>query len=96
MALPRAAAPSSWSARLSGPARWSRWIAARRACVASDQQVEQKIAKAVGDRWATGTGVHLNVTSYDGKVLLTGEVPDCRDPRRDREDRELHDRTSAA
>jgi len=43
--------------------------------VASDQQVEQKIAKAVGDRWATGTGVHLNVTSYDGKVLLTGEVP---------------------
>ena len=43
--------------------------------VASDQQIEQKIAKTVGDRWATGTGVHLNVTSYDGKVLLTGEVP---------------------
>jgi osmotically-inducible protein OsmY len=43
--------------------------------VATDQQIEQKVVKAAGDRWATGTGVHLNVTSYDSKVLLTGEVP---------------------
>ena len=31
------------------------------------------MTKAAGDRWPSG--VHLNVTSYDGKVLLTGEVP---------------------
>jgi osmotically-inducible protein OsmY len=42
---------------------------------ASDQAIEQKVGKAAIDRWGTSTGVHLNVTSYDGKVLLTGEVP---------------------
>ena len=44
--------------------------------VQSDQGVEQKIGKAVADRWPAGSsGVHVNVTSYGGKVLLTGEVP---------------------
>ena len=40
---------------------------------ASDQVIESKVTKAVGDRW--DREVHLNVTSYDGNVLLTGEVP---------------------
>ena len=40
---------------------------------AGDQVIESKVTKDVGDRWASG--VHLNVTSYDGNVLLTGEVP---------------------
>jgi osmotically-inducible protein OsmY len=44
--------------------------------VQSDQGIEQKVSKAISDRWpAGGTGVHVNVTSYSGKVLLTGEVP---------------------
>ena len=44
--------------------------------VQSDQGIEQKIGKAISDRWPAGaTGVHVNVTSYSGKVLLTGEVP---------------------
>ena len=43
--------------------------------VQSDQAIEQKVGKAVADRWAASTGVHVNVTSYGGKVLLTGEVP---------------------
>lgn len=43
--------------------------------VQSDQTIEQKMGKAVGDRWSPGAGVHVNVTSYGGKVLLTGEVP---------------------
>jgi osmotically-inducible protein OsmY len=40
---------------------------------AGDQAIESKVTTAAGDRWPSG--VHLNVTSYDGKVLLTGEVP---------------------
>ena len=40
-----------------------------------DEAIELKVAKAVGDRWAASTGVHVNVTSYNGIVLLTGEVP---------------------
>jgi osmotically-inducible protein OsmY len=40
---------------------------------AGDQVIESKVTTAVGNRW--DSGVHLNVTSYDGKVLLTGEVP---------------------
>ncbi len=40
---------------------------------AGDQAIEAKVTKAVSDRW--GLAAHLNVTSYDGKVLLTGEVP---------------------
>jgi len=43
--------------------------------VQSDQAIDQKVGKAIADRWAGGTGVHVNVTSYGGKVLLTGEVP---------------------
>ena len=43
--------------------------------VQSDQEVEQKVGKAVADRWPAGSGIHVNVTSYSGKVLLTGEVP---------------------
>ena len=42
---------------------------------AGDQAIETKVTKAAAERWSVGTGVHLNVTSYDGKVLLTGEVP---------------------
>jgi osmotically-inducible protein OsmY len=46
---------------------------------ASDQSIEAKLTKTFGDRW--GLAVHVNVTSYDGTVLLTGEVPtaDVRD-----------------
>lgn len=40
---------------------------------ASDQGIESKVAKAASDRW--GVTAHINVTCYDGKVLLTGEVP---------------------
>ena len=40
---------------------------------ASDQTIESKVTKAAGDRW--GITAHINVTCYDGKVLLTGEVP---------------------
>ncbi len=40
---------------------------------ASDEVIESKVTKEAGNRWTSG--VHLNVTSYDGKVLLTGEVP---------------------
>jgi osmotically-inducible protein OsmY len=38
-----------------------------------DEAIELKVAKAVGDRW--GKEVHVNATSYNGIVLLTGEVP---------------------
>jgi osmotically-inducible protein OsmY len=41
--------------------------------LASDQAIESKVTKDAANRWPGG--VHLNVTSYDGKVLLTGEVP---------------------
>jgi osmotically-inducible protein OsmY len=40
---------------------------------AGDGAIESMVTKEAGNRWASG--VHLNVTSYDGKVLLTGEVP---------------------
>ena len=40
---------------------------------AGDQAIEAKVTKAVSDRW--GLTAHINVTSYDQKVLLTGEVP---------------------
>jgi len=43
--------------------------------IQSDQAIEQKVVKAVSDRWAPASGVHVNVTSYSSKVLLTGEVP---------------------
>ena len=38
-----------------------------------DQTIEFKIATTVGDKW--GNEVHLNATSYNGVVLLTGEAP---------------------
>ena len=38
-----------------------------------DQTIEFKVTTAAGSRW--GNEVHLNVTSYNGIVLLTGEAP---------------------
>jgi osmotically-inducible protein OsmY len=38
-----------------------------------DQTVEFKVSSAAGERW--GADVHLNVTSYNGNVLLSGEAP---------------------
>jgi len=38
-----------------------------------DQAIEFKVSSEVGSRY--GNDVHLNVTSYNGVVLLTGEVP---------------------
>jgi osmotically-inducible protein OsmY len=38
-----------------------------------DQTIEIKIATTVGGKW--GNEVHLNATSYNGVVLLTGEAP---------------------
>jgi len=40
---------------------------------AGDQAIESKVTKAASEKW--GITAHINVTSYDGKVLLTGEVP---------------------
>jgi osmotically-inducible protein OsmY len=39
-----------------------------------DEAIEIKIANRVGERFKEG--VHVNVTSYNRMVLLTGEVPD--------------------
>jgi len=41
---------------------------------ADDEAIELKIADIRNDRY--GDRVHVNVTSYNGVVLLTGEVPD--------------------
>lgn len=38
-----------------------------------DQSIEFKVTTEAGTRY--GNDVHLNVTSYNGVVLLTGEVP---------------------
>ena len=38
-----------------------------------DQSIEIKITTAAGGKW--GNDVHLNATSYNGVVLLTGEAP---------------------
>ena len=38
-----------------------------------DESIEIKVAKTASDRWSNV--VHLNVTSYNGVVLLTGEAP---------------------
>lgn len=38
-----------------------------------DQSIELKIVTAAGSSY--GDSIHLNVTSYNGVVLLTGEVP---------------------
>jgi osmotically-inducible protein OsmY len=41
---------------------------------ADDEAIELKIANEVAARY--GEAVHVNATSYNGIVLLTGEVPD--------------------
>ena len=41
---------------------------------ADDEAIELKIANTVNARY--GESVHVNATSYNGVVLLTGEVPD--------------------
>ena len=38
-----------------------------------DETIEFKVSTTVGSRW--GGDVHVNVTSYNGNVLLTGEAP---------------------
>jgi osmotically-inducible protein OsmY len=40
---------------------------------ADDESIELKIANSIGTGY--GDRVHVNVTSYNGVVLLTGEVP---------------------
>src|SRR5438093_1484877 len=40
-----------------------------------DETIEVKLATNISNRW--GTSVHVNVTSYNGIVLLTGEVPNA-------------------
>ena len=39
-----------------------------------DESIELKVAHQAGEQY--GDRIHLNVTSYNGVVLLTGEVPD--------------------
>ncbi len=39
-----------------------------------DESIELKLGHQAGDQY--GDRIHLNVTSYNGVVLLTGEVPD--------------------
>ncbi|HMA87698.1 MAG TPA: BON domain-containing protein [Burkholderiales bacterium] len=39
-----------------------------------DESIELRAGRLIGDRY--GGRVHVNATSYDGTVLLTGEVPD--------------------
>ncbi len=45
-----------------------------------DQSIELKISGRI--REALGEKVHINVTSYNRKVLLTGEAPDQQDKER--------------
>jgi osmotically-inducible protein OsmY len=40
---------------------------------ADDQAIETKVTLSAGTTW--GNEIHLNVTSYNGRVLLSGEVP---------------------
>jgi len=40
---------------------------------ADDGAIDFKVESEAGTRW--GNAIHLNVTSYNGYVLLTGEVP---------------------
>lgn len=40
-----------------------------------DQTLEIKIGKAINDQPELGEKAHINVTSYDYEVLLTGEAP---------------------
>jgi len=41
-----------------------------------DQAIELKVESEAGTRW--GNDIHLNVTSYNGNVLLTGEAPNAQ------------------
>jgi osmotically-inducible protein OsmY len=41
-----------------------------------DQSIEWRASSRIGDRF--GSKVHVNITSYNRAVLLTGEVPDER------------------
>ena len=45
-----------------------------------DQSIELKISSRIRD--ALGERVHISVTSYNRKVLLTGEAPDQKDKER--------------
>jgi osmotically-inducible protein OsmY len=45
-----------------------------------DQSIELKITSRI--REALGERVHISVTSYNRKVLLTGEAPDAKDKER--------------
>jgi osmotically-inducible protein OsmY len=49
--------------------------------IVDDQALELKISKAINDEPGLGEKAHINVTSYDYEVLLTGETPtaDMRD-----------------
>jgi len=42
---------------------------------ADDEAIELKVGNVRNSRW--GDQVHINVTSYDGIVLLSGEAPDA-------------------
>lgn len=44
--------------------------------VTEDQGIEFKASSRIGERFKDG--VHINVTSYNRMVLLTGEVPDAK------------------
>lgn len=44
--------------------------------ITEDQGIEFKAASRIGERFRDG--VHVNVTSYNRMVLLTGEVPDAK------------------
>ena len=41
-----------------------------------DQAIELKVESDAGTRW--GNDIHLNVTSYNGNVLLSGEAPNAQ------------------
>jgi osmotically-inducible protein OsmY len=48
--------------------------------IVEDQSIELKIGSRIRD--ALGERVHISVTSYNRKVLLTGEAPDQQDKER--------------
>jgi osmotically-inducible protein OsmY len=58
-----------------------------------DQAIEVKTSTRIRD--ALGERVHVNVTSYNRKVLLTGEVPDAQDKERVAEIAKSVDNTSS-
>ncbi len=42
--------------------------------IVDDEAIEQKAVASTNEKW--GDHIHLNVTSFNGIVLLTGEAPD--------------------